>query len=122
MRAPPITFDRARELRSRLSPPEVRLWKRLRVRDPDRPPIRRQHPVGPYILDFYCPAVKLAIEVDGWSHNMGDPDHDASRDAWLATQGIEVMRYSAGDVLREPDEVSAGIVAAIMERIRLKQG
>ena len=68
-----------------MSPPEVRLWVRLRVRHADKPVIRRQHPIGPYVLDVYCPAARLCIEIDGWGHNMGDqPQKDERRGAWLA--------------------------------------
>jgi very-short-patch-repair endonuclease len=52
------------------------------------------------VLDFFCPTVKLAIEVDGASHDMGNnPRRDATRDAWLASQGLRVVRFTAADVL-----------------------
>jgi very-short-patch-repair endonuclease len=53
MRAPVKTIKSARRLRRKMSPPEVRLWSRLRKRAPRKPVFRRQHPIGPYILDFY---------------------------------------------------------------------
>jgi very-short-patch-repair endonuclease len=118
MRAPQKTQDRARELRRRMTPPEVALWARLRRRTPGYPAFRRQHPVGCYILDFYCAAARLAIEVDGWSHNLGDPDHDRRRDAWLASQGITVMRYAARSVFTDLDEVARSIVEAAVARSR----
>src|SRR3546814_8709223 len=61
---PRDTLKRARKLRSEMSLPERMLWRLLRGR-PDGFKFRRQHPAGIYILDFYCPAVRLAIEVDG---------------------------------------------------------
>ncbi len=92
MRAPVPTQRNARRLRRTLTAPEVRLWVRLRIRAPSRPVFRRQHPFGPYVLDFYCPAAKLCIEVDGWGHNMGDqPARDERRDAWL---GSNVLKRS----------------------------
>ena len=60
-------IGRARQLRRSLSLPEAKLWTLLRTR-PDGFKFRRQHPVGPYIVDFYCPEARLAIEVDGASH------------------------------------------------------
>lgn len=113
MRAPPKTHDRARRLRRRMTPPEVLLWVRIRTRQPDVPAFRRQHPVGPYILDFYCAEARLCIEVDGYIH--GTEDHglrDRRRDAYLATQGIQVMRYAAADVMADPDEIATCIVDA----------
>ncbi|HKS88374.1 MAG TPA: endonuclease domain-containing protein [Stellaceae bacterium] len=101
MRAPAKTFRRARELRRRMTLPEVVLWQALRTGRLNGLRFRRQHPVGPYILDFYCPAANLAIEVDGFAH---DTDavarRDERRDAWLAKRGVTVLRFAAADILR----------------------
>jgi very-short-patch-repair endonuclease len=64
------TVIHARELRRGMTAPELKLWRELRLR-PDGLKFRRQHPVGPYVLDFYCPAARVAIEVDGAVHSMG---------------------------------------------------
>ena len=110
MRAPQETISFARELRRKLSPPEVRLWVRLRARIPGAPTFRRQHPTGPYVLDFYCARAKLAVEVDGYSHDVGDqPERDIRRDAWLNAQGIRVHRISAADVMRDADQAADGV-------------
>jgi very-short-patch-repair endonuclease len=56
------------------------------------------------VLDFYCPAAKLAIEVDGLAHDMGDrPQRDEVRSEWLNSQGVEVLRIAAKEVLADPD-------------------
>jgi very-short-patch-repair endonuclease len=111
------TKQRAREQRKELTPPEFKLWLRLRERAPDRPAFRSQHPMGPYILDFYCRKAKLCVEVDGWSHNMGDrPERDVRRDAWLVEQGVTVLRIPAADVLKDPDGVAEMIVATAIRR------
>jgi very-short-patch-repair endonuclease len=111
------TQRNARRLRRTLSAPEVRLWVRLRIRGPDRPIFRRQHPLGPYVLDFYCPAAKLCIEVDGWGHNMGNqPDRDERRDTWLAALGIETLRIPAVDVLRDVEAVADVVVNTAIAR------
>jgi len=69
------------------------------------------------VLDFYCPAAKLCVEVDGWGHNMGEQsERDARRDAWLASQGIATLRITAADVLADPDSVADGIVRTAAER------
>ena len=108
MSATDRTYKNARRLRRELSLPERLLWVRLRsaaVR------FRRQHPIGTYVLDFYCPAAKLAIEVDGAAHDMGDrPQRDQARTNWLANQGIDMLRLPARDVLNEPDAVAAAIL------------
>ena len=75
-------IDKARRLRRTLSAPEARLWSRLRARLPGKPIFRRQHPLGPYVLDFYCTTAHLAIEIDGISHDMGErPALDERRNA-----------------------------------------
>ncbi|KPF82249.1 hypothetical protein IP78_04225 [Brevundimonas sp. AAP58] len=104
MRAPVLTQKRARSLRRAMTPPEAALWLRLRARKPGRSTFRRQHAVGPYILDFYCAALRLAVEIDGSTHLSEDAAaHDARRTAWLNAQGIEVIRIPAVDVLRDAD-------------------
>ena len=104
MSATDKAFKNARRLRRELSLPEKLLWARLKgaaVR------FRRQHPIGHYVLDFYCPAAKLAIEVDGAAHDMGDrPRRDDVRIAWLKSQGMAVMRIAAKDVLDDPDAIA----------------
>jgi very-short-patch-repair endonuclease len=85
-----------------MTPPELRLWVALRGGRLDGFKFRRQHPLGPYVLDFYCEAVALAVEVDGWGHNMGDqPARDQRRDAWLAARGVRTLRVPAADVMRD---------------------
>ncbi|MBO9545742.1 endonuclease domain-containing protein [Caulobacter sp.] len=122
MRSSSKTHTQAKTLRRALTPPEVILWARLRARQPDGPRIRRQHPIGPYIADFYCSAAKLVIEVDGWSHNMGDrPARDERRDAWMVEQGLTVVRYPADEVMRDPIGVADGIWDACVARMRSRR-
>ena len=110
MRAPPLTMDRARTLRRALTPPEARLWLALKRKRLDGLHFRKQHPVGPYILDFYGSAVGLAVEVDGLSHDTDARGrHDERRDAWLAGQGVRVLRVSAEAGRLELDMVLAYI-------------
>ncbi len=99
----------ARKLRGRMWPPEVRLWVRLRAHR-EGPQFRRQRPVGPYVLDFYCHAARLVIEVDGCGHSMGDrPERDERRDAWLGARGLRVVRIAASDVMADADEVADSV-------------
>ena len=101
-------YKNARRLRRELSLPEKLLWVRLRGADIR---FRRQHPVGSYILDFYCPAARLAIEVDGFVHDTGDrPRRDEARTSWLRDEGIEVLRIPAKEVLADPDAVADSLL------------
>jgi very-short-patch-repair endonuclease len=110
-------YANARRLRRNLSLPEGLLWRELRRR-PDGLKFRNQHPLGPYALDFYCAAAKLAIEIDGIAHDMGDrPERDDTRDAFVHAQWIEVVRIPAADVLKSPADVAEAIVALCRERI-----
>ena len=97
-----------------MTPPELRLWVSIRRGAIDGLQFRRQHPIGPYVLDFYCHEALLAVEVDGWAHNTGDqPVRDARRDAWLAAQGIRTLRFAAEDVRVRLDDVIRTIEAAV---------
>lgn len=96
--------DRRKELRQNLTPAEARLWTILKGKGLKGRKFRRQHSVENYILDFYCPEEKLAIEMDGAVHN--DPIqafHDAERDARLHALGIRVLRFENKLVFERPD-------------------
>lgn len=113
------TVGRAKRLRREMSLPEVVLWRLLRQR-PEGLKFRRQHPTGCYVLDFYCGDARLAIEVDGTSHNHGDrPSCDMTRDAWLAAAGIGTLRIPAAELLSDVDTVGDSIVAACRARLPL---
>ena len=102
MRAPVLTLKRARALRRKMTLPEVMLWQKLRGGRLKGCRFRRQHPVGPFILDFYCPAARLAIEIDGATHeSSAQAKHDQRRDCWFGDKAITVLRVSASDVLRD---------------------
>src|SRR5687768_1840275 len=101
---------RAKQLRRQLTLAEGLLWQFLRTR-PGGFKFRRQHPIGPYVLDFFCREAGLAIEVDGAAHGMGDnPERDARRDERLEAEGIRTLRIGASDVLGEMEAVAAGIL------------
>ena len=106
----------AKRLRRELTPPEIGLWLALRRNDAGLR-FRRQHPAEAYVLDFYCAPAMLAVEVDGEAHARGDrPVRDATRDAWLASRGVRVLRYPARDVLANLDGVVRQIIAIAIER------
>ncbi len=97
---PSDIIDRARDLRREMSLPEVQLWQALRGEKLGGLKFRRQHPIAPYVLDFYCAGARLAVEIDGESHE-GRGAQDARRDAFLLDQGIRTLRIPARDVLND---------------------
>ena len=114
MDAPKLTVTRARSLRRRMSLPEVLLWREIRREGLEGLRFRRQHPIGPYILDFFCDDHRLAVEVDGEIHGYGDnPQHDERRDRWLAKRGVQVLRLPALLVLKDMDSALATILGAV---------
>lgn len=107
----PVVY-KARRLRREMSLPEVVLWEQLRAGKQGMK-FRRQHPIGPYIADFYCSAAKLVLEIDGEAHNRGDrPERDIVRDAAMRKAGYEVLRIAAADVLKDIEAVILTIRAA----------
>ena len=94
-----------------MSPPEVLLWARLRTLRGHGPTFRRQHPIGPYVADFYCSAGRLVVEVDG-AHHTEDAQiaHDERRDAYMRQLGYSVVRVSPGEIMRNADEAADGVV------------
>ncbi len=107
---------RARRLRRELTLPEGLLWRALRQR-PGGFKFRRQHPAGSYVLDFFCAEARVAIEVDGVAHDLGDqPTRDMTRDAWLAGHDIQVVRIPARDVFDDIASVIEHIVRTCASR------
>ena len=78
---------------------------------------RKQHPIGDYTLDFFCHSACLGVEVDGIAHEMGhNPARDERRDAWIANQGIEVLRIPALELKHNLEGVVQLIVARCVDR------
>jgi len=102
-------FKRARQLRRDATPEEILLWAELR-RTRLGLPIRRQHPLGTVVVDFYCPRAKVAIELDGAHHNA---NADAERDRMLSTMGIVVVRFENFHIRQN----LRGVVTAIRELV-----
>jgi very-short-patch-repair endonuclease len=118
-RASSHTHKRAQAMRQAMSPPEVLLWTRLRVLRGEGPRFRRQHPIGPYIGDFFCSAARLVVEVDGSIHtDDAQIAHDERRDAYMGALGFEVIRAPAGEIMRNADEAADGVVQAALALTR----
>lgn len=109
--------ERRRELRKNLTGPEQLLWAKLRAGQLGVK-FRRQHSIGPYIADFYAAEVRLIIELDGDSHyaNTTARKHDTVRDQYLRNLGIETLRFSNEDVMRNLEGVLTQIQTVIANR------
>ena len=83
------------------------LWRLLRLNRRELR-FRKQHPIGPYVADFYCPAAKMVIEIDGAVHNQRQAA-DSGRDAYMASLGLTVMRIPAAQVLADPEGVADSV-------------
>ena len=92
--------EAARRLRRELTPAESILWEALRGRQLDGLKFRCQHPVGKFILDFYCPSVKLVIEVDGGIHDQ-QQEYDQARTEKLEAFGYRVLRFTDDQVMKD---------------------
>ena len=106
-----------RDLRNSSPQSEALLWAHLRQRPVDSLRFRRQYSVGAYVLDFYCPEVKLAIEIDGATHDGDDAaEHDANRQAWIEQFGIRFLRFSNQQVRNDINSVLQIIAITARER------
>jgi len=111
MRATGKSMRIARQQRRAMSPPEVKLWALLR-RSPNGVRFRRQHAIGPYVADFYCPAAKLVIEIDGSAHDFAGPAaRDESRNDFMLSFGLKVVRIPAADVFQDAAAVAEALLA-----------
>jgi len=91
---------------------EKQLWRRLRSERLEGFKFRRQHPLGRYVLDFFCEKAKLVIEIDGSQH-ADMVDVDLVRTRWLESRGCRVLRFWNNDVLQKTDAVLEAILAAL---------
>ncbi len=110
---PPRTRDNARKLREIGTDAERTLWYRLRAGRLSGFKFRRQHPVSPYVVDFYCDEAKLAVELDGSQH---DEATDHTRTRALERAGCKVLRFWDDEVLMRTDDVLEAILKAAQER------
>ena len=102
----------AKQLRKNLTPAEQQLWQALRGGKLAGLKFRRQHPVGNFILDFYCAAYKLVVEVDGGIHET-QIEYDAARTTELESYGYKIVRFTNEVVLHQIETVLAEILQAV---------
>jgi very-short-patch-repair endonuclease len=106
-----MTLAFAKQLRRRMTDAEQRIWYHLRARRLAQFKIKRQVPIGPYVVDFVCFECKLVIEVDGGQHATSETD--VVRDEWLRSQGFRILRFWNDDVLKHTDVVLSEIMASL---------
>ncbi len=100
------TIETRRRLRRDSTVPEQRIWRLLRDRQLSGYKFRRQHGLGPYVVDFYCPKFKLVVEIDGDSHSsLKAQAYDARRTAYFRLFGMDVIRFANAEVWSKPEAV-----------------
>jgi len=115
--ADPLLFERAKYLRNHLTNAEMKLWGYLRTR-PMGYKFRRQHPIGIYIVDFYCHACKLVIEADGSIHGLQDiKEADQERQISLEKDCLQVIRFTNDDILKNLEHVMEQINIILIEQL-----
>ncbi len=107
----PILKSRRMKLRKNQTPQEVLLWAKLRKTQLGFK-FKRQHSVGPYILDFYCPDKKLAIELDGSQH-LQNKEYDRERTDYLSVLGIKIIRFWNNEINTNIDGVLQKIISEL---------
>ena len=108
--------NHARALRREATPWERKLWAYLQSAQVEGVSFRRQHPLGPYVLDFYAPSVALAIEVDGGQRgNDIGVSTDRRREEWLRNRGITVLRFWNSDIVENIEGVVEAIRLVVLE-------
>ena len=108
--------QKRRVLRNNATKAEQILWKHLKGRQLAQHKFRRQYSVDQFVIDFYCPSIKLAIEVDGSSHFSNDAEiYDKERERIIETFGITFIRFNNNDVFTNIDGVLTNIKDNINE-------
>ncbi len=113
--------DKARRLRRNLTDSEAVLWSRLRNKQLLGLQFYRQKPIGEHIVDFFAPRASLVVEVDGSQHLEGEHAlKDRSRDRYLGSLGLKVLRFNSREVLEESGAVVEAIYRTVAEQLSAK--
>ncbi len=114
----PELLEKCKEMRKNPTNAERVLWERLRSKQVDGYKFRRQHPAGGYVLDFYCAAAWLGIELDGGIHRETEQAaYDRQRSEDLAELGVLVLRFWNDEVLSDTERVLEEIITSVKERV-----
>ena len=110
-----LMTSRRRGLRKNATPAEVVLWEQLKQGRFMDYKFRRQHSIGWYIADFYCPKARLIIELDGLIHDLEEQkESDLVRTEWLQAQGYVILRFRNEEVLENPSLVATMILDSLL--------
>ena len=113
----------ARVFRNNMTRAEIILWSRLRERKISGYKFRRQQPILDYIVDFYCPELKLIIEADGEIHSLNEnSEYDRKRDNILKINGYRIIRFTNLEIVTELDSTINKIILYINENLSPSQG
>ena len=113
----PALKDRRRELRHNATRAEALLWACLRKSQLDGKKFRRQHSIGPYIVDFYCPECRVIVELDGEVHTgLLAIERDERRTEFLSRFGVQVLRFENHEVVENRERVVECIRAALINK------
>ena len=116
----PAIFELASQLRNNMTIPELRLWEQVKGNQLEGLKFRRQHPMGPFIADFYCHPVKLVIEIDGAIHNKIEIKmNDLEREIIMKKWGVSTLRFSNDEVINDLQSVMRIIKVKVIELKRL---
>jgi very-short-patch-repair endonuclease len=114
--ASPNTFDKARLLRNNMTEAEKILWKKLKDRTVFKARFRRQHPIGIFIVDFYCHEYKLAVEIDGEIHLKNEViEYDDGRSHDIEKFDVKILRFSNNEVFTNLNRVIEEIFKCIAD-------
>jgi very-short-patch-repair endonuclease len=108
-------MHRAAELRREPTEAETKLWTNLRAHKLAGIGFRRQHAIGPYIVDFCAPRAKIIIELDGSQH-LDQQEYDAARTRFLENRGYKVLRFWNSEVMNQIEGVIGSILDALQEK------
>ena len=113
----PFNKEFRQQLRRKSTPAERIVWKHLQNRQLEGLKFRQQHGYGPYVMDFYCPTIRLCIEIDGESHDSNEAKfNDENRTAFLEQNGITVIRFRNEEIEKDIDNVICKIKEFINNR------
>ena len=102
----PSLEERRKTLRANLTPAEAALWRLLQRSQLQGRKFRRQHSIGRYVVDFYCPSERLILELEGSAHDSQfAAARDANRERFLTSAGLTVLRLENRHVFEDPDDV-----------------